>query len=247
MVKSFLQFINEDSNSKSEFIKSLAIKLIQKIKNSSSVDDDYHSFSGIKFNSPFTFNLILNICKTNYPNFKNDQHFKSLPWEEINYKKYGYSIDANTIKNKDSNTPSIEIFLLINPKEEPHLYTKLYSRLLDILTHETNHLDQLGVNTDPFSANPSMSDIRNSAKRSYKYFLLPDEIESMVEGMYVSSKEQHLPLDEVFNDYLFPFIKSKYITKGEYLEVITAWIKFALEKYPDANFSNKVAYIINSI
>jgi hypothetical protein len=247
MIKSFLQFINEDSNIKNDFIKSITIKLIKQIRESAMPDEEYHSFSGIKFSEPFKFNLILNICKTDAPDFKTDEHFKSLPWEEINYTQYGYSIDANTIKHDSVTIPDIEIFLLINPKKEPHLYNKLYSRLLDILTHETNHLDQLESDGDPFSANPSLSDDRNSAKKNYKYFLLPDEIESMVEGMYASSKAQNIPLDDVFNDYLFPFIKSKYITKSEYLTVITTWIKFALERYPNSNFSNKVSYIIDSI
>lgn len=248
MIKSFSQFINENSSSKMEFIESLSTKLIRKIKGESLPDtNEYHSFSGIKFNSPFNFTLTLNISKNSKPDFEKDHHFKSLPWEKINYDEYGYSIDANTIKSKEFEVPLIEIFLLINPKKEPHLYTKLYSRLLDILTHETNHLDQIEPNADPFSANPSLKTDRLSAKKSYKYFLLPDEIESMVEGMMASAKVQNIPLDHVFNDYLFPFIKSKYITNGQYLEVMTAWIKFAIEKYPDAKFSNKVSYIINSI
>jgi hypothetical protein len=88
---------------------------------------------------------------------------------------------------------------------------------------------------------------REDSKKTYKYFILPEEIESMVEGMYVKSKVQHRNLDEIFNDYLSPFIDSKYITQSEYLQVMNTWVTHALELYPDAKFSNKVKSIINSI
>jgi hypothetical protein len=119
--------------------------------------------------------------------------------------------------------------------------------LIDIVTHETNHLDQIGTQRDPFSANPSTKEERGDAKKSFKYFLLDDEIESMVEGMYARAQHKDIPLDYVFDDYLLPFIKSKYITPAEYEEVRSTWVKYALERYPDAVFSNKVDKIINSI
>ena len=143
--------------------------------------------------------------------------------------------------------PTITIHIIMNPKEEPSLYSNLYARLIDIIAHETNHLNQLGLNREPFNTHVSDQSDREASKKSYKYFLLPDEIESMVEGMYVKSKVQHRDLDEVFNDYLKPFIESKYITMTEYLTVMNAWVTRAIELYPDAKFSEKVSKIINSI
>ena len=249
MLKSFLQFINESMDHKTEFIKGLAQNLIDKLRTSSfDESEEYSVFAGMEFTEPFMFDLILNVKRNSNPIIERDSHFKSLPWEKINFDDLGYSIDANTRMSKDSTkVPTITIHLIINPKEEPSLYSRLYGRLIDILTHETNHLNQLGLNREPFNTHVSHPTVRNNSKKSFKYFLLPDEIESMVEGMYAKSKSQHQNLDEIFDDYLRPFIESKYITKTEYLTVMKVWVTRAVELYPDAKFSNKVKSIINSI
>lgn len=249
MIMSFLQFINEDYDDTSDFINSLALKLLKKIQsNYTEESDTYSSFSGMEFTTPFKFDLNVDLRRSSKPSIKTDSHFKGLPWEEINYLEDGYAIDANTRMNpNDLLIPEIKIVIILNPKEEPHVYTKLHARLIDILTHETNHLNQLGINYAPANADPSKKEIRNSAKKSFKYFMLPDEIESMVEGMYASSKFQNVPLDSVFDDYLLPFVKSKYVSKSEYNIVMNTWVKYALSRYPDAVFSAKVKKIVNSI
>ena len=249
MIKSFLEFVNENVDSNEKFIKSLTLKLIQKIKSLSSDPDEYVTLKGMEFREPYQFDLILNVRKEKGAKVVNDEHFKNLEWEQINYDQLGYSIEASVRTNSgDLLSPEIIIHLIIDPSKEPHLYNKLHARLLDILTHETNHIDQFSIfSRDPFSSPPSSQSDRKSAKKNYRYFLLVDEIESMVEGMYASSKQQNLPLDEVFFNYLEPFIKSGYISKNEFLKVFTTWIKFALERYPDALFSKKVEKIVNSI
>ena len=249
MIKTFLQFINESMDSKTQFIKDLSKNLIHKLRTSSFEEsDEYTVFSGMHFTSPFNFDLVLNVRFDSNLEIENDNHFKSLSWESINYLDLGYAIDANTHMSKSkSKIPKIAIHIIIDPKQEPSLYNNLYYRFIDILTHETNHLNQLGLNREPFNTQVSNMDSRNGSKKSYKYFLLPDEVESMVEGMYVRSKEQDRYLDEVFSDYLTPFIKSKYITQSEYQKVIKTWITKALELYPDAKFSKKADQIINNI
>jgi hypothetical protein len=173
---------------------------------------------------------------------------KGLPWEKINFDHLGYCIDANTrMSRSKSKIPKIILHIILNPKEEPILYSKLYYRLIDILTHETNHLDQLGMNRTPFNSHVSDKMERNNAKKSYKYFLLKDEIESMTEGMYASAKAQNIPLDQVFDNYLLPLIQSGYISDQEYNKVIRVWVTRSLELYPDATFSTKVDHIVNSI
>jgi hypothetical protein len=249
MLMSFLQFINEDYDDSSNFINDLALKLLKKIQtNYLEESDEYSSFSGMEFTTPFKFDLKLDLRRSSNPSIETDSHFKGLPWEEINYSEDGYAIDANARTNpNDLLIPEIKIVLILNPKEEPHVYTKLHARLIDILTHETNHLNQIGINDTPFNSLPSKKDARNAAKKSFKYFMLPDEIESMVEGMYASSKFQNVPLDKVFDDYLIPFIKSSYVSKEEYSIVMNTWVKYALSRYPDAVFSKKVEKIVNSI
>jgi hypothetical protein len=248
MIKSFSEFINESADSPEDFIKSLALKLIQKIK-SAPKSNEYILFSGMEFTEPFAFDLILNIRKKSEADITTDSHFKTLKWEQENYNRLGYAIDANIRTNSgDLLIPELEIHIIIDPGKEPHLYSALHARIIDILTHETNHTDQFSItDRNPFSASPSRGQKRKDAKKSYKYFLLPDEVESMVEGMYASSKHKKIPLDQAFDDYLTPFVKTGYISPQEYQTVIFTWVKFALERYPDANFSKKVEKIVNSI
>ena len=249
MLKSFRQFINEDMNQPDDFIKGLSQNLIEKLRTSQlSESTEYSVFSGMEFIEPFTFDLILNVRRDSDPIISNDSHFKCLPWEQINFDNLGYSIDANAKMSKSkTKVPKIIIYIILNPRQEPSLYSALYYRLIDILTHETNHLNQLGINKTPFNTHVSSDSDRNNAKKDYKYFLLGDEVESMVTGMNARSNAQKIPLDQVFNSYLDPFIKTGYITHSEYDEVLKTWVTKAIELYPDANFSNKVNHIINSL
>lgn len=248
MIKSFSEFIGENMDPKSDFIKSLTANLIERIRNSSKDEsEDYMEFSGMEFTEPFTFDLLLNVRRDSNPTLEDDSHFNKIPWEKLNYDDYGYAIDANAKMSKlKHHIPKIIIHLILDPKKEPLSYGKLYHRLLDLVTHETNHLNQVGLNREPFNTNVSDKADRNASKKSYRYFLLIDEIESMVEGMYVRSNSQQIPLDQVFDEYLQPFIETGYITSAEYRLVMNAWVKRALALYPDANFSSKVSNIINS-
>ena len=216
---SFIQFVNESEGAESKFIKETVHSLIEKIKSSRSMDgDDYVEFSGMEFTEPFMFDLILYVKRSSISETKSDSHFNDLPWEEINFKEKGYMIDANTKMNKKGMLiPRIEFHIIMNPKKEPSCYSNLYYRLLDILSHETNHLDQVGINRDHPNVNVSSKDERKAAKKSNAYFLLPEEIESMVKGMYSRSIEEGKPLDVIFYEYLRPFVKSKYILCNEKL------------------------------
>jgi len=249
MLKSFASFINESDDFQQDFIKDLALKLIAKIRTAHGQESEqYETFAGMEFREPFSFDLKLELRRDSALTVKSDEHFKNLPWEQLNYAKHGYCIDANTkVNNGDLIIPEIIVTLVMNPKAEPGLYTMLHARLIDILTHELNHVDQIGLQKDPFTENPSDAETRGDAKKSYKYFLLKDEVESMVEGMYARSQYLDTPLDYVFADYLQPFVQSKYMTADEYQIVLETWVKYALERYPDASFSNKVEKIVNSL
>jgi hypothetical protein len=249
MIKSFLEFINESMENNVEFLKKLTIDIIAKLRESSKEESSsYATFSGMEFTEPFMFDLILNVRRETDPNLRQDPHFNDLSWEKLNYDNLGYSIDANTRMSKSkAAVPKITIHLILNPKKEPILYEKLYARLLDILVHETNHLDQLGINRNPFNVNVSDPRERAKAKKSHKYFLLSDEVESMIEGMYVRSKEQRIPLDKVFLEYLTPFLETRYISSSEFQKVMFTWITRSLELYPDAEFSPSAKKIIDSI
>ena len=246
---SFIQFINESEDKEITFCKAVAKSLIDKIRESRSMDnEDYISFSGMEFTEPFMFDLILNVRRDSNPKAKSDSQFNDLPWEDLNFKEKGYMIDANTKMNKkEMLVPRIEFHILLNPKKEPSFYNKLYHRLLDILVHETNHLDQVGINRDHPNTRVSSQEERKKSKKSNAYFLLPEEIESMVDGMYARSVEENRFLDEVFFEYLRPFVKTDYITAKEFEITMRAWITHAIENYPDVKLSPKADTIIKSI
>ena len=115
---------------------------------------------------------------------------------------------------------------------------------MDTVAHEIHHTEQIGPGREAFLSVASSKKSRESAKKSYKYFLLPEEIESMVIGMYNRSQEGKVPLDQLFSEYLLPFVKEGYITTLEYKKVMAEWMDFALSHYPDAIFSKKVEKII---
>ena len=249
MLKSFSQFINESETVREDFIKDLGLKLLQKIRTTRSVEsEEYETYSGMEFKEPFKFDLVIEIRRDSQFDPSKDTHFHGLPWENINYAKDGYAIDANTIVDHERFAiPKVVITVVINPNEEPHLYGKLYARIIDILTHELNHVEQVGLVKDPFTENPSSQEDRSAAKKSFKYFLMKDEMESMIEGFEARARVLDVPLDYVFTDYLTTFVRSKYITVEEYQQVMQQWVKYALEKYPDASFSKNVDKIVNSI
>lgn len=252
MIKSFNDFIrdsiNENLNS-DKFIATLATSLLDKIKKTaSSPSSEYKKIKSAEFITPLTFDLDLIIKREESPSFKTDSHFKNLPWEKINFDTFGFSIDANTYMDKDEDiVPEIEIVLLLNPNDENSTYSELYFKLVDILAHELHHLTQAGWNRQPFKTYPSSKKNRDAAKHDYKYFLLQDEVESMVSGMYARSKVEKRDLDLIFDQYLLPFIQYKYITTDQYSKIVKIWIKYALENYPEAKFSSKVKEIVNSI
>ena len=246
---SFIQFINESEDKEITFCKNVASSLIDKIRDSRSMDNEvYISFSGMEFTEPFMFDLILNVKRNANPKAKSDSHFNDLPWEDLNFKEKGYMIDANTKMNKkETLVPKIEFHILLNPKKEPSCYNRLYHRLVDILLHETNHLNQVGINREHPNTRVSSQEERKKAKKSNAYFLLPEEIESMVDGMYARAVEEDKFLDEVFFKYLEPFVKTDYITTKEFEITMRAWITHAIEKHPDVKLSPKADIIIKSI
>ncbi len=247
MIKSFYSFINESlDNNGSKY----ASDIITLIKNSELSTDQYQTIGQIEYKEP-DVDVEVELKLVESPNFSSDPHFKDLPWEEINYEHYGFSIDANTVTDKkELILPKIIVTIMLDKNRVPKSFEELYYRLVDIMVHEVNHTRQIGWNRRPFKVRPSSNLDRNRAKSSYKYFLLPDEIESMVKGAYERSKEQEVKIDKIFDKYLYPFMMSGKMSEDQYLEVLKAWVKHTLENYPDADLSmedSKIKSIVDKI
>jgi len=249
MIKSFSQYINEEREMSLGSSK-YAVDIINCIQKNMSSGGEYIEIRELEYQNP-DFDLVIQLKIDESPDFDSDFHFKTLPWEEINFKNYGFAIDANTMIDRgDLILPEITVTLILDPSRIPDLFNELKYRLIDITSHEINHLFQIGWNREPFKVRPSSNADRKSAKKSYKYFLLPDEIESMVKGSYERSKEQGIEIDKIFDKYLYPFVMSNKMDKNQYLEVLSKWIRHAAENYPDADFSindPKIKTIIDKI
>lgn len=247
MIKSFNEYIGEGRES--NFSK-YSLDVINLIKNIKSTNGEYLEIRELEYRNP-DFDLIIELKLEEDPDFDNDSHFNSLSWEEINFRQYGFAIDANVYINKgDLILPEIIITLLLQPSRIPGSYEELNYRLIDIISHETNHTLQVGWNRKPFKVRPSSNSDRQSAKKSFKYFLLPDEVESMVKGAYERSKAQGVRIDKIFDKYLYPFLMVGKINQEQYNQVLSTWIRHALENYPDADLSiedQKIKNIVDKI
>jgi hypothetical protein len=247
MIKSFYEYITENE-SDDPIIHQYVNDVINHVKRVNSTNNEYVEIRELEYKEEETFDLVIQVKKDSSPNFETDEHFNTLPWEEINYKKYGYAIDANTVIDKgELIVPEIILTLIIDPTREPDLYDELYYKLIDIITHELHHTRQVGWNREPFNVRPSSSKTRGTVKQSFEYFILPDEIESMVGGMYTRSIEQDIPIDELFNMYLIPFLKDKQLTQSQFEEVFKVWLIYSLENYPDARLNDSSPRVQNII
>ena len=238
-------------SSMENLVEKVALDIVSELANLQNSQKDpnkYLKSNLLKYSDVVDFFLEVNVRFSRALIVQNDEHFKHLSWEKINFTKNKFIIDANTMFSKKKDFPAkIEFHFVIDPTACPDVYSLIYSKLLDTVAHELHHTIQIGKNREPFNAVASSHDDRNSSKKSYKYFLLPEEVESMVVGMNNRSKESNIPLDQIFMDYLTPFVKSAYITAEECKEVMEVWVKHALESYPDAIFSHKVDKIIKNI
>ena len=250
MILTFSQYLKESEEAIVRFSKDIANKIISKVKRQR-LDPDSNAYflpDRIQIDDLYRLDILLNIKKKSDPSFTQDSHFKNLNWEKYNFNEKGFAIDATIRMNKsDKYVPELTVHVIVDPNREPSVYGDLYTRFVDILIHEINHIDQAGIKRNPFNNKPEEQLHRKASEKNYRYFLLRDEMESMIEGFHTRSKLEDIPLDYVFIDYLQPFVLSKFINREEYQEVLNKWIRHAVERYPNAPFSQHAQKIIDSL
>ena len=193
----------------------------------------------LNYSEPVSFFLTLAITRSKTFSPAKSKNFKSLPWETINFERRGFVIDANTYIPGNNDEPEVEMYIVISPEAEPTCYQTLYFKVLDSIRHEMEHLLQKGANRQVGHAVTTKRKTRSAAEESYEYFLLPDEIPSMVSGMHLAAVKKRIPIDVEFEDYLFPFIQSGFITQAEADKVIKVWLDFAVQHFPTVKTSEK--------
>ncbi len=243
-MKSFLQYINEDKYY--SFVEELANQIIQDLKNSTK-RGEYSLIKEYEFMQPVTFDLKVYARWDNNPDLTQDQHFNELEWEVHNFTRLGYSINAVTkFNDSEFQIPEIDLFIIIN-SDDNSVYNLLDSRLTGIIAHELRHVRQIGMNREPFMGRVSTSQERATSQQNYGYFLLPEEMDAMIEDKYIQSVEENKPIDDVISAYLYPFVKDGFMNSQDFKKVFIQWIIRAIELFPNANFSKKAEKIINNI
>lgn len=132
--------------------------------------------------------------------------------------------------------PNIELVIQIDPNFEPSVYKTLYMKLTDDIRHELEHIEQHEKRPEIFTAVKTRAAINRNPKRILEYFLLPEEIEAMVAGMYNRAKKEKRTLDSVFREYLGYYVSEKLITPSQEKQVITKWTEYANKRFPAAQY-----------
>jgi hypothetical protein len=240
MIKPFKNFIYESTFD--SLAHAIARDLFAIVKTTAGTKLGKAVHQELTYSDPLEFSLNFIVKRVVQFNPKKSAHFKALPWEVLNFEDNGFALDANAYipKASENEDPELELVLYISPAAEPVSYETLGHKLGEYVRHEIEHLLQTGINRRAGHIIKTPNKVRSQAETSYKYFLLADEIPAMVAGMYTAAVRKRIPLDQEFEIYLKPFIKSGLITDNESNKVIKTWIKFANRVYPDAKFSNKV-------
>jgi hypothetical protein len=127
----------------------------------------------------------------------------------------------------DDDYPNIEIHVAVHPNDGNKIFSKIQPVMRDLVRHEIEHLTQRGMLA---KANKFMR--RNSAMRVkiksnpdlyYKYFLLPDEVDANIHGLYSKAKTMKQPYQKVVDDYLDSLVDDEIIKPEHRKEIYNKW------------------------
>lgn len=247
----YSRYLFEHANQNSDMqqlVKTLADLSIGSIYQARETGESYINLQELEITEPFLdvdFRVILR--KDSNLDLLQDLYFSKMSWQHVKLNQNGYVLTGNTFMTR-GNIPDVEIIVALNPNlTNQDNYKKIYYNLINTISHELNHLNQKGWNKNYNTVNPSEKYHRKKNGNSYSYFLMPEEIESMVKGMYRQSVSQGTLIDQLFDEHLEPFVKSGFMTHLEMLEIIKNWIHHTLTYYPNANISDKYKNIIDNI
>lgn len=240
-MKQFNQFVLESKYDL--FSEKLAIEILNFIKAGNSQKQLIKKLDLPSF--PY-FVLDSIITRSKEFDFSTSSAFRFLPWEELNFKKVGFSVDSNSLISKSQAVDfeiKMKLLVLLNPDAEPTCYENLYLKLLDTIRHELEHISQRVESDHRKDEFTELDKIRRDFENSYRYFLLPDEVPAMVSGMKLSASKRGVPLDLEFESYLKPMVSYGFISKSEFYTVMKAWLSFAISKFPNITISKKYSNI----
>tara|TARA_B100000963_G_scaffold176268_4_gene153348 strand:+ start:14902 stop:15648 length:747 start_codon:yes stop_codon:yes gene_type:complete len=241
-------FENSQENEFDSTIKTLSDFFISSVLNAKETNGEYIILQELEIAEPdLDVDVRFLLRKEKDISLEKDSHFKKMNWQRLKLDKNGYVVTGNVFMT-DGNIPEIEITVALDSNRlNKGLFKKMYLNLINTISHELNHLKQKGWNKDYQNIDPSTQEYRKKNNKSYSYFLLPEEIESMVYGMNKQSIKQNVPIDELFDKHLDPFVESGFMNDSEKMKIIEKWLHHTLKLYPNAILSNKYSNIINNI
>lgn len=119
----------------------------------------------------------------------------------------GYADEGVVTADGDIETiPSIEVNIAFPGENEEQHYTEIMAWLKDVVRHEIEHLTQRGINAKPGKhRNLNFSRravIAGTPEMYYKYYLLADEIEPNLHGLYTMARYKRQSLSTTISSYL---------------------------------------------
>lgn len=121
----------------------------------------------------------------------------------------------------------IEIHIGLNPKDKKSVFTELQHILRDLIRHEIEHLTQKGWNCKIDKKRNDNSSIRDRINKNsdiyYKYFLLADEVDANIHGLYSKAKSMKKPYKEVVNEYLTELYDNSFIETKHKKIIYSKW------------------------
>lgn len=132
--------------------------------------------------------------------------------------------------NGGASGDAIELNLIINPANEPNVWSDINIELHDALRHEIEHITQ--------DRNPSkgLKDSHHEGTIPYvDYLLLPHEIPAYVKGLNARRKKMKVTLTQAMDDFLTKHrsMFSKGAEDQESDRVRSVWLSWAKENLPN--------------
>jgi nicotinamide mononucleotide adenylyltransferase len=164
--------------------------------------------------------------------FEEDYEMTNSKGEPINFELYAvlrvketsnhiYKVDGGADPLRDP--AYLEVKFQVDPRDLPQKWEDIYMDLTDVVRHEIEHMTQQGTNVIPSKKMEDDEILRNLINLKLlpksDYFRLEQEIDAMLQGMYLKAKKSKTPFKDVINDY---FDKVK-LSKKDRQDILSIW------------------------
>jgi len=142
-----------------------------------------------------------------------------------NIKKGTYYIDGGVYTEM---SPELTIMLVVNPNDIPGVYSDILPVFRDLVRHEIEHLTQRDWNLKYSKFKKRNNALRQKIKKTglnYKYFMLADEADANIHGLYAKAETLKQPYQKVVDNYLDELVNNKVVTIEQRKEIYDKWKK----------------------